>query len=195
MGYMISEDNSPVHVSLTTPEARGGWQPAAKPLSEWRPHYLNTDAALEQTYQRGDRKVSVYLAYYRRQRQGAELINSDNVLVVQKHPVWRQTADSSYEVMLNGKRFHVRLAKVRSAQQDLLVWYWYWVDGHTTTNHYLAKLWDAKAKLLGETGDAAAVMISAEFSDQGADADTTIKEFMTAMQASIETTLEDVAHE
>jgi EpsI family protein len=84
---------------------------------------------------------------------------------------------------------------MRSEQQNLLVWYWFWVDGRTTTNQYLAKLWDAKAKLLGETGDAAAIIISAPFSDQGADGEKTLQEFMTAMQPSIDASLENAASE
>lgn len=193
--YMSKEDNRPVTIVLAAPVAQGGWQAAAQALSAWRPRYIGTDAVLDQTYQRGEQKVSVYLAYYRRQRQGAELINSDNVLIPQKDPVWRQTADSPHAVTVNGKRWEVRLAKMRSHDQDLLVWYWFWVNGHTTTNHYLAKLWDAKAKLLGETGDAAAVVIGTPLSDQSGDAETVLKVFMTAMQPSIETTLENAASE
>jgi len=193
--YINTADNIPASIALAEPAPQGGWQAAAEPLSEWRPRYIGTDAALDRTYRRGNQEVSVYLAYYRRQRQDAELINSQNVLIKQKDPVWRQTADSPHEVEINGKHLEVRLAKMRSAQQNLLVWYWFWVDGHTTTNHYLAKLWDAKAKLLGETGDAAAVVISAPFSDQGADGENTLQEFMTAMQPSIEATLENAASE
>ena len=137
----------------------------------------------------------MYLAYYRRQRQGAELINSQNVLIPQKDPVWRQTADSPHEVTFNGMQWEVRQAKMRSRDQDLLVWYWYWVNGRTTTNHYLAKLWDAKAKLFGETGDAAAIVISTSLMDQTIDAENVLKAYMTAMQASIETTLENAASE
>lgn len=195
LGYMTTEDSGPMKVSLAVPAAQGGWQPAAAPLSEWRPRYIGTDAALEQSYQRGNRKVSVYLAYYRTQRQGAELINSQNVLIKQKDPVWHQTADVPHETMLNGKRLEVRLGKMRSSHQDLLVWYWYWLDGHYTTNHYLAKLWAAKAKLLGETGDAAAIVVSTELNEQDAEAETTITDFMSSMKPSIETALEQTAHE
>jgi exosortase A len=195
LGNMGTGDDTPAEVSLAVPAPRGGWQTAAAPLSEWHARYIGTDAAVNQTYQHGDQKVSVYLAYYRRQRQGAELINSDNVLIKQKDPVWRQTADSPHEVVLDGKHLQVRLAKMRSADQDLLVWYWFWIDGHTTTNHYLAKLWDAKAKLTGETGDAAAIVLSAQFTDQGADAEKALEEFMNAMHGSIEASLENAAHE
>ena len=193
--YMRAVNDEPINVSLEDPSPQGGWQAAAQPLSEWRPRYLGTDASLDQTYRHGDQKVSLYLAYYRRQRQGAELINSQNVLIPQKDPVWRQTADSPHEVTLNGKQMEVRLAKMRSRDQDLLVWYWFWVNGRTTTNHYLAKLWDAKAKLLGQTGDAAAVVISTPMLDKSENAENALKAFMTAMQPSIETTLENAAGE
>jgi EpsI family protein len=71
-----------------------------------------------------------------------------------------------------------------------MVWYWYWVDGRTTTNHYLAKLWDAKIKLLGGRGDAAAIIVTAPYTDQGDDADVTLRAFMAAMRPAIEASLE-----
>ncbi len=193
--YMSTAADAPINVSLATPVPQGGWQVTDRPLSTWRPRYIGTDAALDQTYQHGAQRVSVYMAYYRRQRQGSELINSQNVLIPQKDPVWRQTADSPYEVSIDGKRWEVRLAKMRSEGQDLLVWYWYWVNGRTTTNHYLAKLWDAKAKLLGEKGDAAAIVISTPFTEETGEAEDVLKSFMTVMQPSIETSLENTEHE
>jgi len=193
--YMSTVDDSPINVSLATPVAQGGWQVGAQALTAWRPRYIGTDASMDQTYRHGDRQVSLYVAYYRHQRQGAELINSQNVLIPQKDPVWRQTADSPYEVTIDGKRWEVRLAKMRSREQDLLVWYWFWVNGRTTTNHYLAKLWDAKAKLLGEKGDAAAIVISTPLTEEIGGAEGVLKTFMTAMEPAIETSLENTEHE
>lgn len=186
---------APISISLNEPVSRGGWHSTARSKSSWRPHYTGTDAVIDQSYQLGTHRVNLYLAYYQRQRQGAELINSQNVLVPQKDPVWRQTADIPYEVTINGKHLEVRLAKVRSDDEDLLVWYWYWVNGQTTTNHYLAKLWDAKAKLLGETGDAAAIIISTPLHDDPGHAENELKDFMNAMHTSIETSLENAVNE
>jgi len=195
LGALQGSDDRPIAASLTSPIARGGWQPVTEPISNWRPHYVNSDAALDQTYRKGDRNVSLYLVYYRRQRQGAELINSENYLVKQKDPMWRQTADSSHQVEFGGRRVEVRLAKMRSDNLDLLVWYWYWVDGRTTTNHYLAKLWDTRARLLGGKGDAAAIIVSTPITELDADADRTLQEFMTAMAPAVDASLEQAAHE
>ena len=193
--YMSTMNDAPINVSLSNPASRGGWQADVQPLTTWQPHYLNTDASLDRTYRHGNQRVSVYMAYYRRQRQGAELINSDNVLIPQKDPVWSQTADEPYDVTIDGKHWEVRLAKMRSRDQDLLVWYWFWVNGQTTTNHYLAKLWDAKAKLLGEKGDAAAIVISTPLTEEIGTAEGVLKAFMTAMQPSIEASLENTERE
>lgn len=195
LSMVTTTASHPAQVSLAVPAPQNGWALAAVPLSEWQPRYINTDATVNQTYRRGDERVNVYMAYYRTQRQGAELINSQNVLIKQKDKVWRQTADVPHEMILGGQRVEVRLAKMRSNQQDLLVWYWYWVDGRTTTNHYLAKLWDTKAKLLGGKGDAAAIVISTPFTDQGNDADQRLQRFMTAMHTAIEASLEQVSSE
>ena len=185
---------SSMHVVLAAPVAASGWQTAAA-LNTWQPHYLGTDAALRQSYTQGARRVSVDLEYYRHQRQGAELINSQNVLVVQKDSQWRQVADTPREISVSGKRIGLREAKLRGRDQDLLVWYWYWMDGDYTTNHYLAKLWEGKAKLLGEAGDAAAIIIATDLGDEEDAARAMLSEFLTAMEPAIAASLENAAHE
>jgi len=183
------------NISMAVPPSSAGWQ-AGEPMSVWQPRYLGTDASVQQSYAREGHRALVYLAYYRHQRQGAELINSQNVLVKQKDPVWRQVAEGPREITVNGKRIQVREGKLRSETQDLLVWHWYWMDGVYTTNHYLAKFWESKAKLFGETGDAAAIIVAAEIGEQGPEAAAAVlNEFVTGMEPAIRTSLENVAHE
>lgn len=191
LGYVNATQAVGTAVQLNTPAALGGWRASAA-LTEWQPHYLNTDARVHQSYDDGTARVGVYLEYYRHQRQDAELINSRNFLVKQKDPVWRQVADRSREISVGGKPLQIREAKLRSADQDLLVWYWYWMDGNYTTNHYLAKLWEGKAKLLGETGDAGAVILAAELGEKG-DAEAVLAEFVEAMEPAIRASLEGAA--
>ena len=195
LGYVHAAKESLVHASLNVPAVHDAWQTSAEEATRWRPHYLGTDAALRQSYTSGPRRVGVYLEYYRHQRQGAELINSQNYLVRQKDLEWRQVADAPRTITVRGKTVQIRQAKLRSAQQDLLVWYWYWMDGDYTTNHYLAKLWDAKAKLLGETGDAAAIILATPLGAEDQEAETVLADFVNAMEPAIRTSLDDAAHE
>jgi EpsI family protein len=194
LGATQHEEAIPVTGALPVPAPQRGWQLTDGPFSAWRPHYINADSVVDQTYRLGDRDVNLYMAYYIRQRQDAELINSQNVLVTQQHREWHQTADAPHRVNIGGRELDVRLAKLHSDKQNLMVWYWYWVDGRTTTNHYLAKLWDAKIKLLGGRGDAAAVIVATPFSDEAA-ADQALSDFMAAMEPAIEASLERMQHE
>jgi EpsI family protein len=58
--------------------------------------------------------------------------------------------------------------ELRSAEDSLLVWYWYAIDGRTTADDYLAKLLLARGRLLRRPrgGDRIAV-----FTEQGPDVD------------------------
>src|SRR3569833_1674320 len=125
-GYVQAAKESLVHASRTVPAVHEARQTSAEEATRWRPHYLGTDAALRQSYTSGPRRVGVYLEYYRHQRQGAELIKTQKNLVRQKDLVWRQVADAPRTITVRGKTVQIRQAKLRSAQQDLLVWYWYW---------------------------------------------------------------------
>ncbi len=190
----VAARSAPVDIVLNSPAAVSAWQPA-EALSTWRPRYLGMDVELEQTYQREGRAVSLYLGYYHEQRQDSELINSQNILVEQKHPVWRQVADAPLEITLDGQRVAIRQAKLRSNGQDLLVWYWYWMDGTYTVDHLAVKLRDAIAKLLGRPGDSAVVMVATEYQDAGESAQLLLQRYIDDMLPSIETTLTQAAHD
>jgi exosortase A len=176
-------------VNLSMPEAQNGWRQAPTSLTPWRPRYLGMDAELEQTYVKDGRRVSLYLAYYRTQRQGAELINSQNVMVEQKHPVWSQVGNRPAQLQVRGEQLPIRKAKLRSAQQNLVVYYWDWFGGEYAANDYVAKLLEAKNTLLGGRTDAAGVIIAAEFETEATRAEALIKEYISDMYPAVETSL------
>ena len=59
-----------------------------------------------------------------------------------------------------------------------VVWYWYWVDGRFTSNPYMAKALQAKARLWGESGAAAVMAISAEESLASEPVDDLLGDFL-----------------
>jgi len=177
-------------LKLATPKPANGWRLAEKPVTEWQPRYLGADAELVQTYVSDTGRVSLYLPYYSYQRQDAELVNSQNVMVVQKHPVWRQVSDSTSEVIIKGQSHQVRKARMRSIHgQNLLVLYWDWIGGRFSTNPYLAKALEAKQTLLGQRRDAAAIILFAEYDDSTDQQEALIQSFVDDMLPAIETSL------
>jgi len=179
-------------VSLSSPQ-HAGWRLLEQNITDWRPRYVGPDAELMQSYQRGDVRVSLYLGYYREQRQNAELVNSQNLLVKQKHPVWSQIAFSEAQLNASGKTIDVWQAKLRSVQgENLQVVYWHWLDGRYTINPYLSKLYDAKAKLLGQDRDGAVIILVTEQHEASDTALSDLQQFANDMLPEIQQQLNSI---
>ncbi len=187
--HLVDVPSNPKPLTLLAPPAPVGWQFEADPLTDWEPHFLTAPGTAKYTFHNEEKKVEVLLKYYRNQHQGAELINSDNQLVSTRNPSWGLTSDSSVEIQSPAGRLVANESTLRSAHTNLLVWSWYWIGGSYTSNVYFAKLYQAKAKLLGEGDDAAAIFIYAPFEGKPDTAREVLREFVPTMFRAIDTTL------
>lgn len=197
-GYATYLENRPVNtqgLSIALPDSMNGWVKQETPLSDWEPHYVGPDATAMQTYQKDGQAVSVYLGYYRTQRQDAELINSQNFMVRQKHPVWSNVGESDRNVSLGGKNREIQQTLLRAPNMRLLVWSWNRMSGIDTIDPYLAKLLLAKARLLGQQDDGAAIIISASYEGTPESAESTLKSFAQDMLPAIQQSLSLVARQ
>jgi len=180
-------------VTLTAP-VHERWHNTVKNMTDWQPRYLGTDAELMQSYESDGVRVSLYLGYYREQRQNAELVNSQNVLVEQKHPVWRQVVHSEMPFQVNGQTIDVWQSRLRANHgQNLQVVYWHWLGGQYSINPYLSKLLEAKAKLLGQPRDGAVILMATEFADETTSAQTSLQQFAEDMLPLVQQQLNAIA--
>jgi exosortase A len=147
---------------LRAPEGAGGWRADATALTDWRPRYGGASASAFEVYRNGDAAVALYLAYYRDQRQGSELVNSQNVMVLQKDPVWASTGESSISIDVGSSGLSLRETGLRSTRQHLVVWDWYRVSGVDLANPYLAKALLTRDKLLGRGDDGAVIVLASD---------------------------------
>lgn len=176
-------------ITLKPPEAIAPWQPMDYRITKWTPHYVNPTAEIQQAYQNNQFQVGVYLAYYWRQKQGAELVNSRNLMVVQKHPIWRQLAQRETKVNLHDKSRTVSEFHLSSAHQDLLIWQWNWIAGYYTVNPYIGKLLQVGAQLFGKSNEGSAVVIYTPIETNKEDARAAMQHFINAMLPAIEARL------
>ena len=187
--HLVDVPPNPVPLTLLAPPAPAGWQIEADPLTDWEPHFLTAPGTAKYTFNNAEKKVEVLLKYYRNQHQGAELITSDNQLVSTRNSSWGLTSDSSVEIQSPTGLLVANESTLRSARTSLLVWSWYWIGGSYTSNIYFAKLYQAKAKLLGEGDDAAAIFIYAPFEGKPDVARKVLREFVPTIFQSIDKTL------
>jgi exosortase A len=177
---------NPGKVALATPAL--GWQ-AAPAFSVWMPDYQAPDARIDGTWRSGASKpVALSILYYRNQQNGKSLISSVNRLA-REHNDFRETASTLRTETIDGRALTVREATLTGPNGDLLVWHWMRVDGHATTNAYLGKLWQARARLLLHGDDGAAVIVSTPLGENRAAAREALHAFLDASLAPIEASL------
>jgi EpsI family protein len=189
--YLDREDAAGSQTALTfvAPTAAGGWVADPAPLTDWRPHYDPASATIFQVYRKGNRAVALHLGYYHRQRRGAQLVSSWNIMVVQKHPVWNNLEEFHVKDALGPGTFEVRETHLRSPQQRLLVWDWFRIDGHDIVNPYVAKWMLAWEKLSNHGDDGTAIILATPYDDHSQPPVPTLREFARDMMPSINTAL------
>ncbi|CAH1385700.1 exosortase A [Candidatus Nitrotoga sp. M5] len=194
--YAAYLNNRPIKTDglvIKLPDSHQGWNLQTTPFTDWQPHYVGTHAQAMHTYRKGDKIIGVYLGYYRTQRQDAELINSQNFMIRQKHPLWSNVGEGPRKISLSGKNETILQTLLRAGNNRLLIWNWNSLDGTYTTNPYLAKLLLAKDKLFGRQDDGAAIVIAAPYEGTPETAASSMQSFVNDMLPAINSSINEVA--
>jgi len=186
-GYLDHRADADTRViALAAPEGVGGWQRQNEAATEWRPLYSGDRANYFETYAKGEQRVVLYVAVYRNQKQDAELINSRNLMIVQKHKVWSNVGESNRRETFGSADVPVRQTLLRSAAQRLLIWDWFVVAGQDVTNPYIAKLLQARDQILGRGDDGVALIVATPYEGTTSVAEHTLRDFIGSMRPSID---------
>jgi EpsI family protein len=153
-----------------------GWQAVSSDDLNFKPAFLNAGSEINQHYAKGGRLVGLYIGYYHHQNFNKKMVNSNNVLVRSKDPLWREVATGNRVLDVAGHTQSVVSAELRTslsaavkADRRLLVWRYFWINGTWTSSDYGAKFLEVYHRLLGHGDDAAVVVMYTENeSDQDA---------------------------
>jgi len=176
---------------IPVPQALGGWTLVDAPLSTWQPDYKGPTATRLASYRRDGAQVDVELFDYRDQSQGAELVNSQNILIRQKHPIWQMRSAGPTQITLNGASTGATQSVLNSRALRLLTWEWYWIDGHVTSNDYIAKALEAMARITDPGRGGFALVLSTPIEEQDKRGHQRLQSFVDAMWPALETSMRD----
>jgi exosortase A len=154
-----------------------GWAPAFHGAHDFRANFTNPDG----------RTVYLYLGLYTQQAQGKELINDLNRISDNKG--WRLNYREATRYNAGQQQLFEQLLENGDGGQRL-VWYWYRVAGHNTSNKYQAKALQLMG-LLQRKNRAAVVAIA---TDLEADSETTrnmLKQFLHDMGGYVERVIDN----
>jgi exosortase A len=189
-GYMESTTQSIQAVHLAVPTVPG-WRVTASPGFTFSPHYLRPRATVDQWYERHGSAVGLFIAYYNHQNDDVKLVSSQNKLVTSLNKEWGTISSTLRPLDHDG--FHVQANEtiLRSSRTQLLVWDWFWVSGRFINNPYLAKLLQARARLLGGGDDGAVIVLYAPSETKPEIAYAAMREFLGDALPAIQKSLDD----
>lgn len=168
----------------------GGWTPASDEAGAWKPQFAGYSTELQQSFRDGGRVAGVYIAYYRNQIKGRELVTSGNALVTPENDRWRQLAAESDVVQWRGRGTPVDLREIRGPSTQLRVVKLYWIAGRLTNNDYVAKGLLALSKITGGGDDAALIVAYTPMQSRDDASLSTLHSFVAAMSPGIESALD-----
>lgn len=173
MDYRITQSllNHSTQLSKIEVSDSPNWKKMDKQSIQWTPQFINPTLHYQQEYRiknaTGDMNnqqlVGLYIAYYAVQKQGSELINSQNIMIRQKHPVWSQMSEAEHAVQLKNQTETVLETDLRSSNEELLIWHWNMIDDQVVVNSYKAKIMEAIKQLSGNTDGEYAIVIYTHF--------------------------------
>jgi len=166
-----------------------GWVASPDAIADWRPDYHGFAWDLRQAYRKGDRDVGVYIAYYRNQAKGRELVTSGNQLTNMGDIRWKPIARSADAFEWNGVSMPAQRTRLAGPRDTLDVVRLFWVDGRVTASEYVAKARLAWSRLAGRGDDSALIVVFASRRAGGPDAAAALREFTGAMAPGIERAL------
>ncbi|NCP40311.1 MAG: exosortase A [Rhodoferax sp.] len=173
--WALEHSTNAAEVKLQAPaQLAPGWSVATEPPPAFTPAFQNPSAAINTSYTSGADKVGLYLGYYRAQNYQRKLVSSDNVLVKSKDPQWALVASASAQVNFADHAVSLRQAELRgssllgqAADDRLLAWQLYWVNGKLTASNVQAKAYGALYRLLGRGDDSAVIVLTTAKGPQG----------------------------
>jgi len=165
---------------LTAIAAPSGFAASTETFAGWTPDYAGQAVASTQSFAKGDVPVGVYIAYYRNQVKGRELVTSSNQLVAPGNQRWRTVESDREPVRFDGASVTATRSVV-SGPRRLVAYRLLWIDGQVTGSDYVAKALLAWSKLRGGAGDGALIVVYAP----EATGDTVAREALEALSPSI----------
>lgn len=177
-------ESHPAAAAMLLPGAVSDWRGPVDARLGWAPRFNGYDEINSGTYRRGSDAIDAFIISYARQKQGAELINSQNRLYDADR--WTQLRHGSGEFKApgGGAINYLQDELQGSIGNKRLVRYWYIVDGNPRYRPAAIKLRELMNALLGRPTPASLVAISATYRDEPARAQEALDAFIRDVYAN-----------
>ena len=101
----------------------------------------------------------------------------------------RLGGETSKNIHVNSQELSIIESKLKSQNQTILIWHWYWISGVFTTNKYFSKLLYLQDILYGKSSPQAAIILVIETDEDTTIAREDLYKFINIMLPSIMSSL------
>lgn len=162
-GWMNQRDLGPVAGLGEGPLIPSGWQMHENQDRAWEPgyHHARDGRGGLVEPEAGGEPVGMHLLFYREQHRYGNMVGWANTLAGRhREDEWSQSRQghAAVEAHPDPERF-----LLKGPGQKLVVWRWYWTDGHLTTRPHEVKAREALNRLAGRRDDAALLVLYAPY--------------------------------
>jgi len=127
------------------------WQEVKAPNWNWQPEFEGVVTKSLRYFKNKESIIGLYQANFGDEKQGAELINMQNVLIkTEDHNHWRFITQSSLTLsnQKTKKSINIDTTQLRGSSIDILTAKWYQLGKLKTNNPYLAKTYQLYKRLV-----------------------------------------------
>jgi len=130
------------------------WVEISSPNWNWRPKFVGVKTESLRYFQTENSIVGLYQANFGDEEQGAELINSQHVLVnMEERDLWHVINQSTqtFTSLESKKTLTVDSSRISGEINDFITAKWYQIGNLSTNNQYLAKIYQLYKRLTLDT--------------------------------------------
>jgi EpsI family protein len=162
------------------------WEKEEHSFFKWQPG-ARASRQVAANYTDGDHSVNLVIQYAADENE--EVIGSSQRFV-KRDSRWRVLSSNTVLATLRGEGVAVNQARIAGPGGGLLAWSWYRIGEHYTSNDYLAKLYEARLRLIAGDGRSYRIVIATPDGGQGNSARKVLQQFLDDHLQALEQSLD-----
>jgi EpsI family protein len=169
------------------------WTRVALPVTTWTPTLTNPTRQRVQSFEKGGRRVDVFIGIFQNQTWTSKLVTVVNGFALQENPVWNLAVRGTAKTELGNQPLEVESGVVLGKGARILAWKWYWIHGKATSSDSDAKIAQLLAHVRSLPDTAAWVAVYADATASTSESTALLDEFMREMGTSVQQSLNATA--